>query len=59
LPTITKALGVFGNKDQRKELEAVLAMQPAQMFVLHLSRTSGKRSPKIVSIESVSPTFDD
>jgi len=59
LPTIIETLGVYGNKDQRKELEAVLDMLPAQLFVLHMSKASGKRSPKIVAIESVSPAFAD
>jgi 8-oxo-dGTP diphosphatase len=59
LPTIVEALGVYGNKEQRKELEDVLVMQPAQLFVLHMSKASGKKSPKIVAIESVSPAFAD
>jgi 8-oxo-dGTP diphosphatase len=59
LPTIVNAIGSYGTKDQRKELEEVLSMKPAQFFVLHMSKTSGKKPSKIVSIESVAPTFDD
>ena len=59
LPTIVKALGSYGNKDQRKELEEVLSMKPAQFFVLHMSKASGKKPSKIVAIESVAPAFDD
>lgn len=59
LPTIIKAIETYATKEQRTALEEVLTMQPAQIFVLHMSKASGKKSPKIVAIESVSPSFDD
>lgn len=59
LPTIVKAIGSYANKDQLKELEEVLSMKPAQLFVLHMSKATGKKSSKIVAIESVAPTFED
>jgi len=59
LPTIVKALGEYGNKEQRKELDEVLDMKPAQLFVLHMSKVSGKKRSKIVAIETVAPALDD
>jgi 8-oxo-dGTP diphosphatase len=59
LPTIVKALGAYANKDQRKELDEVLSMKPAQLFVVHMSKGTGKKPAKIVAIETVVPTFDD
>lgn len=59
LPTIIQALGAYASKDQRKELEEVLSMKPAQLFVLHMSKGSGKKPARIVAIETVSPAFDD
>lgn len=59
LPTIVKALGAYGDKLQRKDLEEVLAMKPGQMFVLHVSKNTGKKPGKIVAIESIAPAFGD
>ena len=59
LPTIVKAIGTYADKAQRKELEEVLGMKPAQMFVLHISQGNEKSKGKIVAIESISPAFDD
>ncbi len=59
LPTIVKALGAFGDKAQRRELEEVLSMKPAQMYILHMSKGTDKSKPRIVAIESISPAFDD
>lgn len=59
LPTIVEGLGSYGDKSQRKELEAVLGMEPAQMFVLHITKNKGKKKGKIVAIESIAPAFGD
>jgi 8-oxo-dGTP diphosphatase len=59
LPTIVGAIESYATKEQRLELAEVLAMQPAQFYVLHMSKASGNRSQKIVAIESVSPSFGD
>jgi 8-oxo-(d)GTP phosphatase len=59
LPTIVKAVGAYGDKAQRKELEEALAMKPGQMYVLHVSKNNGKKPGKIVAIESIGPAFAD
>jgi 8-oxo-dGTP diphosphatase len=59
LPTIVKAVGAYGDKGQRKELEAALDMQPGEMYVLHVSKNTGKKLGKIVAIESIGPAFAD
>jgi 8-oxo-dGTP diphosphatase len=59
LPTIVKALSPYGDKSQRKELDGVIAMNPAEMFVLHMTKPTGKSKGKIVAIESIAPAFDD
>jgi 8-oxo-dGTP pyrophosphatase MutT (NUDIX family)/phosphohistidine phosphatase SixA len=59
LPTIVKAIGEYGDKTQRKELEEVLAMKPGQMYVLHFTKNKGKKTGKIVAIESIAPAFGD
>lgn len=59
LPTIVKALGEYADKSQRKELEEVLAMKPGQMYVLHFTKNKGKKTGKIVAIESIAPAFGD
>ena len=59
LPTIVKAIGSYADKSQRKELEEVLAMKPGQMYVLHFTKNKGKKTGKIVAIESIAPTFGD
>jgi 8-oxo-dGTP diphosphatase len=59
LPTIVKAFGAYGDKAQRKELEEALAMKPGQMYVLHVSKNTGKKAGKIVAIESIGPAFAD
>ena len=59
MPTIVKAIGEYGDKSQRKELEEVLAMKPGQMYVLHFTKNKGKKSGKIVAIETITPAFGD
>jgi 8-oxo-dGTP diphosphatase len=59
LPTIVKALSPYGDKSQRKELDGVIAMNPAEMFVLHMTKPTNKSKGKIVAIESITPAFDD
>jgi len=59
LPTIVQAMGTYGDKAQRKELEALLTMEPGQMYVLHISKTKGKKKGKIVAIETITPAFGD
>jgi 8-oxo-dGTP diphosphatase len=59
LPTIVKALGAYGDKAQRQQLEEVLSMKPGQMYVLHLSKNTAKKPGKIVAIESIEPPFAD
>lgn len=59
LPTIVEAIGTYGDKSQRKELEAVLAMEPGQMYVLHITKNKGKKKGKIVAIETIAPAFGD
>ena len=59
LPTIVKAVGAYGDKAQRKELEEALAMKPGQMYVLHVSKNTGKKPGKIVAIETIDPAFAD
>jgi 8-oxo-dGTP pyrophosphatase MutT (NUDIX family)/phosphohistidine phosphatase SixA len=59
LPTIVKAISSYADKSQRKELEEVLAMKPGQMYVLHFTKNKGKKTGKIVAIESIAPAFGD
>jgi 8-oxo-dGTP diphosphatase len=59
LPIIVEAMGTYGDKAQRNDLEAVLAMDPGQMYVLHVSKAKGKKKDKIVAIETISPAFGD
>jgi 8-oxo-dGTP pyrophosphatase MutT (NUDIX family)/phosphohistidine phosphatase SixA len=59
LPTIVKALGAYGDKAQRQQLEEVLSMKPGQMYVLHLSKNTAKKPGKIVAIESIEAPFAD
>ena len=59
LPTIIKAIGNFGDKSQRKELEDALTMKPGQLYVIHLTKHSPKKKAKIVAIETVSPLDAD
>jgi 8-oxo-dGTP diphosphatase len=59
LPTIVEAIGTYGDKAQRKELEAVLTMEPGQMYVLHITKNKGKKKGKIVAIETIAPAFGD
>jgi hypothetical protein len=54
-----KAIGSYADKSQRKELEEVLAMKPGQMYVLHFTKNKGKKTGKIVAIESIAPAFGD
>jgi hypothetical protein len=34
-------------------------MQPGEMYVLHVSKNTGKKLGKIVAIESIGPAFAD
>jgi len=59
LPTIIEALGEYGDKSQRKELEEALILKPADMCVVHLTQGSGKKKAKIVGIEFEGPASWD
>ncbi len=59
LPTIIEALGAYGDKAQRKELEEVLILKPADMCVVHLAKGTGKKKAKIVGIEFEGPASWD
>ena len=59
LPTIIEALGAYGDKAQRKELEEALILKPADMCVVHLAKGTGKKKAKIVGIEFEGPASWD
>jgi len=59
LPTIIEALGEYGDKSQRKELEEALILKPADMCVVHLTQGTGKKKAKIVGIEFEGPASWD
>jgi 8-oxo-dGTP diphosphatase len=59
LPTIIEALGAYGDKAQRKELEEALILKPGDMCVVHFAKGSGKKKAKIVGIEFEGPASWD
>lgn len=59
LPTIIEALGAYGDKAQRKELEEALILKPGDMCVVHLAKGTGKKKAKIVGIEFEGPASWD
>jgi 8-oxo-dGTP diphosphatase len=59
LPTIVEALGVYGDKAQRKELEEALILKPGDMCVVHLAKGIGKKEAKIIGIEFEGPASWD
>jgi len=59
LPTIIEALGAYGDKAQRKELEEALTLKPGDICVVHLAQGTGKKKAKIVGIEFEGPVSGD
>ena len=59
LPTIIEALGAYGDKAQRKELEEALILKPGDMCVVHFAKGTGKKKAKIVGIEFEGPASWD
>jgi 8-oxo-dGTP diphosphatase len=59
LPTIIEALGSYGDKAQRKELEEALTLRPGDICVVHLAQGTGKKKAKIVGIEFEGPVSGD
>ena len=59
LPTIIEALGAYGDKAQRNELEEALILKPGDMCVVHFAKGTGKKKAKIVGIEFEGPASWD
>ena len=59
LPTIIEALGAYGDKAQRKELEEALILKPGDLCVVHFAKGAGKKKAKIVGIEFEGPASWD
>ncbi|NBR64578.1 MAG: NUDIX hydrolase [Actinobacteria bacterium] len=59
LPTIIEAIGVYGDKAQRKELEEALNLKPGDLCVIHLANSPDKKKAKIVGIEFEGPVIGD